>query len=114
MRNGKKDISFFIFRKCLYLLKYFFGFQPFFFFKHIAFKMRQLFKIQTKLIRKTRLFTLPLLLSPHNQITYGINHIIRCARQVVSDEKVEFHVGLYIVFINCFIRLNDKLTYVKR
>lgn len=107
MRNGKKELSFFIFRKALFFLKSFFGFQPFFMFKHVAFKMRQLFTIQTKLIRKSRLYTLPLLLTPGNQITYGINHLIKCARQVVLDEHTTFSVALYIVFLNCFVRIQQ-------
>lgn len=104
MHHGKKELSIFIFRKALFLLKNFFGFQPFFLFKHVAFKMRQLFTIQTKLIRKTRLYTLPLLLTPSNQITYGINHVIKCAKQVLAEEHTTFSVALFIVFLNCFVR----------
>lgn len=107
MHNGKKELSLYIFRKTLFMLKNFFGFQPFFLFKHVAFKMRQLFTIQTKLIRKTRLYTLPLLLTPGNQITYGINHLIKCAKQVVVDEHTTFSVALYIVFLNCFVRTKN-------
>lgn len=104
MRKGKKELSFFLFRNCLFQLKTFFGFQPFFVFKHVSFKMRQLFTIQTKLIRKAKLYTLPLLLTPGNQITYGINHLIKCAKQIVVEEHTTFSVALSIVLLNTFTR----------
>lgn len=103
MRNGKKEVSFFLFRMSLFFLKSFFGFQPFFFFKHIAFGLRQLFTIQTKLIRKIKLYTLPLLLSPVNQLNYGINHIIKCSRQLVKDEKLHFSYAFFVILLNCFL-----------
>lgn len=104
MCDGKKEQSFFIFRTSLFYLKVFLGYQPFFLFKHVAFRMRQLFTIQTKLIRKTKLYSMPLLLTPKNQITYGINHLLKCSRLLSLDEKITFSQSLYLVLLNCFIR----------
>lgn len=112
MLNGKKELSFSILRKTLFLLKSFFGFQPFFVFKFSVFQMRQLFKLQSKLIRKVKLYTLPLLLNRENQITYGINHVLKSARQLCASDKIPLSTSLFIIFLNCFIKYKKKKVFV--
>ncbi len=65
MKAGGKARAFIIFKNALFRLKRLLGFQPFFFSKHISFRMRQLFKVQTKTIRERNVTYLPLLLRPH-------------------------------------------------
>lgn len=108
MYNGEKLIALHILRSSLLMLKNIIGFQPFFLFKHICFKMRQLFKIQKKVIRQSKTFYLPLLLKPHNQVTYGINHIIKCSKQLSLEEKKPIHICLCIILLNSFISHNNK------
>lgn len=108
MFHGKKSVALSLFRKSLSYLKSFLGFQPFFFFKHISFKMRQLFKIQKTLIRQSKSIYLPLLLKPHNQIIYGMNHLISCAKQLSLEEHLDISYSLSIVWLNSFISLSDS------
>lgn len=103
MRHGRKWISLKCVRQALWLLKKILGFQPFFFFKHISFRMRQLFKIQKTTIRKTKIIHLPLLLKSHNQVTYGINHLLSCAKQLCKSEKKNISEALCIILLNCFV-----------
>ncbi len=103
MKAGGKARAFIIFKNALFRLKRLLGFQPFFFSKHISFRMRQLFKVQTKTIRERNVTYLPLLLRPHNQVNYGINHVIKCAHQVASTDKKTMPDALCVVLLNCFI-----------
>jgi len=103
MRSGNKYLALSVFRKALFFLKKKIGFQPFFFFKNLSFSMRQIFKVQKSIIRQIKITYLPLILKPHNQVTYGINHIIKSASQLVIDEKKAMSDALCIVLLNCFI-----------
>jgi ribosomal protein S7 len=109
MRNGNKYIALSILRQSLFILKQYIGFQPFFLFKHVSFRMRQLYKIEKKTVRRrnmdkeSKVYYRPLSLMPHNQIAYGINNLIICAKQLVRDEKQHMSKALSIVFLNSFI-----------
>lgn len=112
MRAGKKAVAMRILIKALFALKKMFGFQPFFSFKHVAFSMRQLFKIYTVTLRKTRTIHTPAMLSPHNQISYGIGHVLACADIIQSTNKVGMDVGLATALANCFIyRSNAEVAF---
>jgi ribosomal protein S7 len=102
MRAGHKNKAFLLFRRALSTLKNILGFQPFFFFKHITFSMRQLFKVNTTTVRDSVTY-LPAMLSAHNQVTYGIGHLIVCARALAVEDKLAISYGLCIVLLNCFI-----------
>jgi ribosomal protein S7 len=103
MKKGAKSAAIKVVRKSFFLLKQLLGFQPFFLFKHIAFQMRQLFKIQHTVIRSSLNIYYPLFLKPYNQISYGINHIVSGALQLKSEEKLVFPLALCIVLLNCFV-----------
>jgi ribosomal protein S7 len=103
MRHGKKAVSYRVLWCTLQRIKYVFGFQPFFIFKHIVFGMRQLFKISKTVIRNRRVIYSPIVLKPHNQVTYGINHVIASAVQLVSDERIKMPAALCIVLSSCFL-----------
>lgn len=105
MRRGRKGLAFNVLAGALFLLKKLLGFQPFFFFKHIAFNMRQLFKIRKVLLRQTKSIYYPMLLKPHNQVTYGINHLIKSSNELVLFEKKTMKESLCIVLFNCFLRI---------
>jgi ribosomal protein S7 len=103
MRSGHKMIALSILKKALFHLKQVFGFQPFFFFKHVAFRMRQLFKVQKTTIRNIKNIYLPLFLKPHNQVSYGINHIMKCAREIAEEEHKTMSDASCVVLSNCFV-----------
>ena len=105
MRRGRKGLAFNVLAGALFLLKKLLGFQPFFFFKHIAFNMRQVFKIRKVLLRQTKNIYYPMLLKPHNQVTYGINHLIKSSKELVLFEKKTMKESLCIVLFNCFLRI---------
>jgi ribosomal protein S7 len=105
MRRGRKDLALKTLKGALFLLKQLLGFQPFFFFKQIAFNMRQLFKIRKVLLRQTKSTYYPMLLKPHNQVTYGINHLIRSSKDIVLFEKRTMKESLCYVLFNCFIHI---------
>ena len=105
MRRGLKGLAFNVFEDALFLLKKLIGFQPFFFFKHIAFNMRQIFKVRKVLLRQTKTSYYPMLLKPHNQVTYGINHLIKSSNELVSFENLNIKSSLCLVLFNCFVRV---------
>ena len=105
MSRGRKELALKVLKGALFLLKQLLGFQPFFFFKQIAFNMRQLFKVRKVLLRQTKATYYPMLLKPHNQVTYGINHLIRSSKELVLFENRTMKESLCIVLFNCFLRI---------
>jgi ribosomal protein S7 len=105
MVRGRKLLALNVLKGALFLLKKLLGFQPFFFFKHIAFNMRQIFKIRKVLLRQTKVTYYPMLLKPHNQVTYGINHLIKCSKELVLFDNKTMMESVCIVLFNCFLRL---------
>jgi ribosomal protein S7 len=107
MSDGKKWLASHVSRQALIATKQAIGFQPFFLFKHISYSMRQLFKIQKTIVRQQKEYYLPLLLKPHNQVTYGINHLILCAKQLAREDKISIANAPSIVFLNSFISVSN-------
>lgn len=103
MRKGKKAVALSVIKHSFFLLKRKLGFQPFFYFKHIIFQMRQLFKVQKTVLRQVNVTYFPLLLKPSNQLNYGINHIVKGADQLVRDEKLKISDAISIILLNCFV-----------
>jgi ribosomal protein S7 len=102
MKAGNKQRAILIVKEALKYLKQVLGFQPFFFFKHIAFRMRQIFKINTRVIRSKITYS-PVFLRAHHQVTYGVGHIIKSAHQLCRTENKPMSLSLCIIFLNCFI-----------
>jgi ribosomal protein S7 len=102
MTAGHKHKALFVLKCALLRLKEILGFQPFFFFKHITFRMRQLFKVNTRVIR-SKVTYYPVVLRAHNQVTYGISHLIKSSRQLCKEERHAMHDALSIILLNSFI-----------
>lgn len=109
MRKGNKSAALKLFRAALFILKKIMGFQPYFMFKRVAFGMRQLFKVNTLTIRQTRVLFKPNILRPHNQVSYGVNNIMSCMRDVRDTEKLKTPNAIAIILLNSFIYTSIKL-----
>lgn len=103
MKDGNKQRAIRIFRKSLILLKISIGFQPFFIFKHIAFKLRQIFKINTTITRSKTIY-LPVFLKANKQVAYGVSNLISRATKLRYDEHVTMPHALNAVWLNSFLR----------
>jgi ribosomal protein S7 len=113
MVDGNKYVAIAILRASLLQLKNYLGFQPFFIFKHVSFRMRQLFKVQKTIVgykdRESKEYYMPFLLKPHNQITYGINHLVACAKQIALEEHMPMPNAMSIVLLNSFVYTTTSL-----
>jgi ribosomal protein S7 len=103
MLAGNKQNAFRILRSSLSLLKKSLGFQPFFIFKHIVFKMRQIFKLNTVTVRQKVTYW-PVFLHANKQLAYGIRQLVSNAYKLATEEHIEMHAALHIVFLNCFLK----------
>lgn len=103
MQAGNKRKAWRIFLKAMQLLKKSVGFQPFFLFKHIVFRMRQIFKLNTVTIRNKVTYW-PVFLPANKQMAYGISHLVYCADRLRKDEQLSMADALHIVLLNCFIK----------
>lgn len=103
MIGGNKQKALRIFLNSLRLLKTSVGFQPFFIFKHIAFKLRQIFKLNTTVVR-SKVIYLPIFIPASKQVAYGVSHLIYCALQLKKEERVSTAYALYVVLLNCFFK----------
>ena len=67
--------------------------------------MRQVFKIRKVVMRQIKISYYPMLLKPHNPVTYGTNHFIKSSKELVLFEKKTMKESLCIVLFNCFLRI---------
>jgi ribosomal protein S7 len=102
MHDGERRKALLTAKAALWSLKKIFGFQPFFFFKHVAFRMRQLFKVDKTVIRQKVTYA-PRTLRAHNQVTYGINHLVQSARLLSADERTHIAAAMGVVPANSFV-----------
>ena len=103
MVDGKKQKAICIFVESLMLLKTSIGFQPFFLFKHVAFKLRQIFKINTIVVRSQTIYS-PVFLKSNKQVAYGVTNLISCAMKLRKDEHLTMAYALNVVLLNCFFK----------
>jgi ribosomal protein S7 len=107
MYHGDKRKALRVLLSALYALKMKLGFQPFFSFRHIVFAQRQLFKIYSVTKRDTVVYK-PAMLHRHQQIGYGINHLIRSAKALSTGTTLGFPSCLCVILLNCFIYRHDN------
>jgi len=100
MSDGKKLRSITTVHLALYYMKRTVGFQPFSYFKNVVFGMRQLFKLRSVTVRGKTTY-IPHVLAPHNQIGYGVNHVIYGTEQILmGGAKLTLPGSSCVVLLN--------------